>query len=210
MKKYDLYLFDFDGTLLDTIPALEYVFTVSYAAIGLKFDPKDTIEFSRIPLNVGYEKMHADPKKWVEFVENIDKSLDDIESIKRTSLYEETREFLDYLKSNKIRAGIVTSNNVKHVKEVLLDLDLPIDAFELFIGNKECEHFKPHPDPIHKALKTSKYTGELSSVVYIGDGMNDTISANAAGVDAVLIDRNNEFTESDKYQRIHNLKELFN
>ena len=46
-------------------------------------------------------------------------------------------------------------------------------------------------------------------VVYVGDGMNDAISANNAGVDAVLIDRNNEFTESDKYKIIRNLKELF-
>lgn len=210
MKKYDLYLFDFDGTLLDTMPALEYVFTVSYESIGIKFDPKDTVEFSRIPLSVGYEKLGADPAKWEQFVHYIDNSLDFPEALKRTHLFEESREFIEYLKANNIRAGIVTSNNSKHVKDVLKFLDLPIDAFEIYIGNKECQHFKPHPDPIQKALKAAKYKGDLSKVVYVGDGMNDTISANSAGVDAVLIDRIDVFEDSDKYQKIKNLKELFN
>ena len=43
MKKYDLYLFDFDGTLIDSMAALEYVFSYSYNQVGIKFDKDDTL-----------------------------------------------------------------------------------------------------------------------------------------------------------------------
>lgn len=209
MKKYKLYLFDFDGTLLDTLGSLEYVFTVSYESIGVKFDPNDTVEFSRVPLTYGYKKYGADPNKWEQFVKIIDESLDHEESMRRTKFYPESREFINYLYQNNIKCGIVTSNNSNHVKEVLRILDLPIDAFEIYIGNKECTRFKPHPDPILKALDESRFDGELDEVAYIGDGPNDMISANAAGVDAILIDRQNLLPSSDKYKKISNLMELF-
>ena len=209
MKKYDLYLFDFDGTLLNTMDALEFVFQVSYGHIGMEFKHEDTIEFSRIPLNVGFEKMHAKEEDWPEFCKYIDKSLDFEEALERNHPYPETYEFIEYLRKNHIRAGIVTSNNVHHVQEVLEHLNIPIDTFEIYIGNKECEFFKPHPDPIFKALLQYERAHEKDKIVYVGDGMNDTLSANAAGVDAILIDRVNAFPDSDKYTRISSLMELF-
>ena len=42
----------------------------------------------------------------------------------------------------------------------------------------------------------------------IGDGLNDMISANNAGVDAILIDRINAFKEDDRYLKISNLWEI--
>ena len=209
MKRYKLYLFDFDGTLLNTKPALSYVFKVSYAHVGLEFDVKDTMEFARIPLIVGYERMNGKPEDFPEFCRFIEQSLDFPDALHSNSPFEETLEFLRYLKEQGIHAGIVTSNTKKHVHDVLNILNIPTDIFELYIGNKECEKHKPDPDPINKALQHSKIHYDREDVVYVGDGINDTLSANAAGVDAVLIDRDNEFPESDKYIKIHNLLELF-
>lgn len=209
MKKYDLYLFDFDGTLIDSMDVLEFVFTVCYEHVGMHFDPKDTVEFSRIPLSVGYEKLKGKEENWPEFCRYIDKSLDFPESIHLNKPYKETYEFIKLLREKKIRAGIVTSNNIKHVQEVLNYMNIPIDTFEIYIGNKECNCFKPHPDPIIKALSRGEYKGDLNKVVYVGDGMNDVLSALGAGVQPVLIDRINAFEDSEKYIRISNLMELF-
>ena len=209
MKKYKLYLFDFDGTLLDTMPALSYVFTYCYAQVGVKFDPKDTQDFARIPLSVGYKKIGAPQELFKEFCKHIDLSLDFPEAISQSSPYEETMEFVKYLKENQIHAGIVTSNNVKHVQDVLKVVNIPVDTFEIYIGNKEVERFKPDPDPINKALIAAGPSFTKQDVVYVGDGMNDAISANNAGIDAVIVDRHEEFPDSDKYIRIKNLLELF-
>ena len=209
MKRYKLYLFDFDGTLLNTMAALEYVFTVGYEHVGMKFDPKDTVEFARIPLSEGYKRMNGKPENWQEFVDYIHKSLDFPKAIESNEPYEESLEFLKYLKDNKIHAGIVTSNKTTHVIDVLNVFNIPIDTFDVYMGNQEYKRFKPHPEPILMAIKATGRNYKLEDVVYVGDGMNDTLCANNAGVDAVLIDRIGEFPESDKYIRIRNLKELF-
>ena len=209
MKKYDLYLFDFDGTLLDTMPALEIVFRLSYEHIGTKFDSKDTVEFSRIPLDEGFHKLHADPNKWEDFCKYIELSLDFPEALKHNYPYPESMEFFKFLKENHVLAGIVTSNKDKHVKEVLEVMNIPVDTFAVIMGSKQYDNFKPHPEPILKALDELGYKGPLDKVVYVGDGINDTLCANNAGVDAVLIDRIDAFPESNKYIRIKNLMELF-
>ena len=209
MKKYKVYLFDFDGTLLNTLPSLDYVFRYSYEKIGIPYDSKNTLEFSRVPLTVGYERFQAPEERWEEFISYIDESLDHEEALKSNELYPETREFIDYINKEKIFAGIVTSNNKKHVKEVLKEFNIPVEIFSLYIGNKECHYFKPHPDPIFKAIEAMKYKGDYKDIVYVGDGLNDTISANEAGVTAVLIDRIGAFPESDKYIKIKSLMELF-
>ena len=209
MKKYKIYLFDFDGTLLNTFPALDYVFRYSFEQIGVPYDSNDLLEFSRQPLDRSYDKLQAPMEKWDEFIKNIDASLDHEAALKSNELYPETKEFIDYINKEKIYAGIVTSNNKKHVKEVFKEFDIPVHTFALYIGNKECHHFKPHPDPIIKALEHINYQGDLKDVVYIGDGLNDTISANAAGVQAILIDRDNIFPDKEEYIRIHSLMDLF-
>ena len=94
MKRYKLYLFDFDGTLLNTMSALEYVFSVSYEHIGMKFDPKDTVEFARIPLSESYKKMNGDPAKWQEFIDYIHAALDFPKALEANEPYEESLEFL--------------------------------------------------------------------------------------------------------------------
>lgn len=209
MKKYRIYLFDFDGTILNTMPALDFVFSISYEQVGIKFDTKLTKEYACIPIDIGYIRLKGSMEDFDKFYSFIEKSLDFQESLERNSPYEETYEVLQYLKENHIVSGIVTSNKISHVHDVMKAMNIPIDNFNIYIGNKECKNFKPHPEPIFNALKALGYEGPLDEVVYVGDGINDTICANNAGVDAILVDRDEEFQDSDKYIRIHNLKELF-
>ena len=210
MKKYDLYLFDFDGTLLNTLSSLEYVFTYSYGKIGINFKPEDTVLFSRVSLQQGYEIVHANPDDWPLFCDTIEASLDFPEALKRNEPYAESMEFFKYLEDHKILAGIVTSNKQKHVKDVLTVMGVDTRLFTVYMGSKQYENYKPHPEPILKALEVLGYKGPLDKVVYVGDGMNDMECAINAGVDAVLVDRINAFEESNKYIKIKNLMELFN
>ena len=210
MKKYDLYLFDFDGTLLNTLSSLEYVFTYSYGKIGINFKPEDTVLFSRVSLQQGYEIVHANPDDWPLFCDTIEASLDFPEALKRNEPYAESMEFFKYLEDHKILAGIVTSNKQKHVKDVLTVMGVDTRLFTVYMGSKQYENYKPHPEPILKALEAFGYKGPLDKVVYVGDGMNDMECAINAGVDAVLVDRINAFEESNKYIKIKNLMELFN
>ena len=86
--------------------------------------------------------------------------------------------------------------------------NIPHDVFDIYVGNQESDEFKPSPKPILEALKALKYTGKKEKVVYIGDAINDTISANNAGVEAILVDRANAFKDSPNYFRVSSLLDL--
>lgn len=211
MKKYDLYLFDFDGTLFYTLPSLIDIFLGAFKEIGLNAKKEDCLRYSRIPLTESFAELGGTKEMVAPFVEALERLIDDKQIMAKSEKYEESDAFFSYLNKNKIRAGIVTSNNKSHVLDMLIEFSVPLDTFEIIVGNKEAEGTKPDPRPILKALELAKIDkNDYSKVVYVGDALNDVLAAHNAGIDAVLLDRNKEFDDYPQYQRIYNLMELFN
>lgn len=209
MKKYELYLFDFDGTLFDTFPALNYVFKVSFKEVGINVTDEMIPWLSRVPLSESYETLGAPNDKEIiaKFIDKINESLDSEECIRLTKPFKETFELFDYIKRNNLKMGVVTSNNSGHVKDVLSHFGIDSNDFVTIIGNEESVKIKPDPTPILVALKESGYLYKKDKVVYIGDSFNDYYCAKNANVDAILLDRDNS---SDKdFKKISHLMELF-
>ena len=57
MEKFQLYLFDFDGTLFDTLPSSKYVFRKAYENIGFSFNEDDVLGFTREPIPDSYARL---------------------------------------------------------------------------------------------------------------------------------------------------------
>ena len=210
MKKFKLYLFDFDGTLFDTTEALKMVFKRSYEHEGVIITDEQCQKFSREPINIGYEELvggsEDDFWKWVDVINYY---LNGEESVSLSKEFEDTKLLHDTLnKMEDVQYGIVTSNNIPHIKDIYKYHGLDISKMSVLVGNHECQTPKPSPLPIQTALRMLNYKGNLSDVVYIGDALNDAISAREAGVVPVLLDRENIYPEGD-YIIIHSLKELF-
>ena len=208
MKKYQLYLFDFDGTLFNTMPALRMVFKNSYKEYGIDVTDEECITFSREPLPESYKRKGGDMSKFWDFVKVINYWLNGKESAELTELYDDTIPFHDYVREHRINVGIVTSNNIPHVKDIYQTKGIDCSNFVIFVGNQEAQTPKPDPYPILKALEMLNYQGDLMEVVYIGDAINDCIAAERAGIDCYLLDRHNEF-EGEPYKIIHSLMDLF-
>ena len=51
------------------------------------------------------------------------------------------------------------------------------------------------------------YQGDKKDACYVGDSLNDCIAATRAGIVPILLDRDNEYPDSE-YLRIRSLKEL--
>ena len=207
MEKFQLYLFDFDGTLFDTLPSSKYVFRKAYENIGFDFDEDDVLGFTREPIPDSYARLGAPQEKFSSFMEDIEKYVNSQESVNLTGIYDDTYDTIIDLRMLEADLGIVTSNNVPHVRDVLKKFDMQKDFFAVLVGNREAPNPKPSPEPILKALEMIGYKGDKKDVCYVGDSLNDCLSAVNAGIVPILLDRDNEYVDAP-YQRIKSLKEL--
>ena len=207
MQKFQLYLFDFDGTLFDTLPSSKYVFRKAYEGLGMTLDEEEVLGFTREPIPDSYQRKGAPKEKFDAFMEDIEKYVNSKESVNLTGIYDDTYDTIIDLRMLEADLGIVTSNNVPHVRDVLRKFDMQKDFFTVLVGNREAPNPKPSPEPILKALEMINYRGDKKDVCYVGDSLNDCIAAVNAGIVPILLDRSDEYPNSS-YQRIKSLKEL--
>lgn len=208
MQQFQLYLFDFDGTLFDTLETSKYVFRKAYEFLGIPLNEDEVLQFTREPIPVSYKRMGAPIEKYDAFIAQIEKYLNTTkESIDLTNIYDDTYDTIIDLRMQEADLGIVTSNNVPHVRDILRKFDMQKDFFAVLVGNREAPNPKPSPEPILKALEMINYKGDKKDVCYVGDSLNDCLSATNAGVVPILLDRDDEYQDAP-YLRIHSLSEL--
>ncbi len=208
MQKFQLYLFDFDGTLFDTLETSKYVFRKAYEYLGIPLNEDEVLQFTREPIPLSYKRMGAPIEKYDAFMAQIEKYLNTAqESIDLTDIYDDTYDTIIDLRMDEADLGIVTSNNVPHVRDILRKFDMQKDFFTVLVGNREAPNPKPSPEPILKALEMINYKGDKNDVCYVGDSLNDCLSAVNAGVVPILLDRDDEYKDAP-YQRIRSLSEL--
>ena len=209
MKEFDVYLFDFDGTLVDSYESLVLVFSGAYSKVGVKVPDGYVLRLMRCPLVAGYDELNApkDEESVKIFTDEILRLLDDEEVLRATKSYIEVEEVLKELVKRGKKLGIVTSNNKKHVCDVLKFLNIDKSLFSVIIGNEETKKHKPNPDPIYKGLE--KLGVSKKGVCYVGDALDDMNSALNAKVTPILVDRNDEYDGECEIE-ITNLKELLN
>lgn len=207
MQKFQLYLFDFDGTLFDTLPSSKYVFLMSYKNIGIDINTNDVIGWTREPIPNSYARLGAPKEKFDSFMKDIDKYVNSQKSVDLIEIYDDTYDTIIDLRMDEADLGIVTSNNVPHVRDVLRKFDMQKDFFTVLVGNQEAPTPKPSPEPILKALEMINYKGDKKDVCYVGDSLNDCLAAINAGITPILLDRDEEYLSSP-YLRIKSLKEL--
>ena len=207
MQKFQLYLFDFDGTLFDTLPSSKYVFLMAYKNIGISINEDDILSWTREPIPNSYARMGAPKEKFDSFMKDIDKYVNSQKSVDLIEIYDDTYDTIIDLRMDEADLGIVTSNNVLHVRDVLRKFDMQKDFFTVLVGNREAPTPKPSPEPILKALEMINYKGDKKDVCYVGDSLNDCLAAINAGITPILLDRDDEYLSSP-YIRIKSLKEL--
>lgn len=207
MQKFQLYLFDFDGTLFDTLPSSKYVFKKAYEKIGIELNEDDILGFTREPIPDSYQRVGGKKEEWPTFINYIEEYVNSKESIDLTGIYDDTYDTIIDLRMSEADLGIVTSNNVPHVRDVLRKFDMQKDFFTVLVGNREAPNPKPSPEPILKALEMINYKGDKKDICYVGDSLNDCISAVNAGIVPILLDRDGEYKDVP-YKTIKSLKEL--
>lgn len=205
MKEYDVYLLDFDGTTFDTSESLFPVFLHGFEAIGKKCTPEDARHYMHFSLPQAAKMANLSEEEFVPWAEEICRALDYEDSLSLVKIFPETKEVVLRLHSKGKKLGIVTGNLSDHVKKLLERFDLA-DIFTVIVGSDIYTRSKPDREPIDIALK--RLGVDSSSAVYVGDSLQDVECGHNAGIDAILVDRNDEHPDFAG-EKIKSLRQLF-
>lgn len=207
MTKYDVVVFDVDGTLIDTqetiLLSLQhmllrmtghlYHFKELYFALGIPGDK--ALEQLQI------EDREKAMKIWLTYN-------DRYEFLQKP--FEGISEMIEWLESQGIRQGIVTSRTREEFQKSIANYTF-IKKFETVICADDTTKHKPDPEPIRALL--DKMQIAPSRVLYVGDSVYDMECARKAGVDCALAVWGAHFPESIradyKLEKISDVKSLF-
>lgn len=175
-------LFDFDGTLADTIPLIVKSFHHTLEVSGLPaVDDVEARSWIGRPLQPVLEERF--PGRGAELTDtyrawNLAQHDALIERVPGMP------ELLKTLTDNEIRIGVASSKKTSTVLQGLRAVGL--DAhIEVLAGMDETANHKPHPEPLLFAAAT--LDADPTDCVYVGDADVDVLAARAAGMVAVAV-----------------------
>jgi phosphoglycolate phosphatase len=187
--EYDFWLFDLDGTLVDT--EWDYqrrVFDAVGSRLGRSFSDREaTVLWHGLggSRNANLETMGVDPERFWEIFHDVE---DGHERAKATYVYDDAAALLSVLSERDVPMGIVTHSQSYLANPVLERLDLK-RYFETVISCNEDVGWKPDPAPVELAMERLgvAHNGHVGSLT--GDSPQDVKAAHNAGIDAIHVER---------------------
>ncbi len=179
----DAILFDWDGTLADTLGSIYRANVAVMAALGLPFDVEAYRRHFAPDWRVMYERLGVPADRLDEANERWWAALDPA----ATTLFPGVRPALERLAATGRPLGIVTAGRSDRVAAELRDLELE-GLFGAVVYGDDLVAQKPDPAPLRLALARLGFAGRAADAVYVGDTPDDMRMAVAGGVRAVGIE----------------------
>ncbi len=175
-------LFDLDGTLIDSTEAILESFAKAYAKCGGDVPADENIKkLIGLPLELMFVKLGVDEANAMAYVTAYKEHYRTIHT-QKTTLLPNVQEAIT-IAHKCARLGVVTTKTSKYSRELLEHFDL-MKYFDVLIGSEDVTHFKPHPEPILKALDLLGYS--YGTVTYmIGDTISDILAAQEADIASI-------------------------
>ena len=183
--KYELILFDLDGTIADTDEMIVQTMNTLYDKYrnGHRTPREEVYYFSGPPITETLAKEFPNYDFDFMFSEFVKYSSENYP--KYVTLYPRTKETLLKLKENGYKLGIIT-NKMHNPTLLCLKLLGLENIFDVLVCFDDVKHPKPERESIDIAMKKMSVS-DFTKVLYIGDNKIDLDTANTAGVDGVLV-----------------------
>ena len=186
MKNYDTVIFDFDGTLLNTLEDLADA--VNFVMRANQY-PERTIEEVRCFVGNGIRRLmeQAVPKHVIG--EEFERVFEEFKNYYtehcqiKTCAYEGIMSLLSCLYEKRYAMAIVSNKNHAAVCE-LNDIYFK-EYINVAIGQKDGIRKKPAPDTVIQALK--ELGKDKEKAIYVGDSEVDFATAKNSGMDCALV-----------------------
>lgn len=175
-------VFDFDGTLADTIAIIVDAFRHSTTTVLGWAEDDDTIR-AGIGRTLADRMREIDPERAAE-LEGVYVPFMAAELPRRVSAYPGMVELVTDLRAAGVRVGVATSRRRAQTAAALAALGLD-RHIEVLVALEDTEIHKPQPDPL--LLACSRLGVDPTSSVYVGDAVVDVRAAQAAGMSSVAV-----------------------
>ncbi len=183
---YQLAIFDFDGTLVDSAPGIVQVMEQVVEEYEL---PGSVLDRWRhlvgVPLDTQMEIIF--PERDTTYRARIAQRYRCIYDTRLIGLcppFPGLTSMLDTLKAADIACAIASSKRRNIIEPVLDHHDLS-HHFQTIVGQQDIINHKPHPEAVHHIVQ--KLNVDHQDAVVIGDSMYDMEMAKNAGVDGIAV-----------------------
>jgi len=190
IREYGCYLFDMDGTLMDTGELIYRSFLHTLEHYGRARPERDAVVSGiGIPLHRQLEQFMG-PLSEDEFlsVYRVYNEFQKELASRYLSLFPGVMPLLKTLKAGGKKLAVVTSR-----KRMSLEYHLRLTEldgfFDVLITPESTLRHKPHPEPVLTAV--SRLAAAPGDSLFVGDSIWDMESGRAAGVDTAYIHRDN-------------------
>jgi HAD superfamily hydrolase (TIGR01662 family) len=186
-------LFDFDGTLGQSLGHWAFAYHESLTAHGIEVDLATALEacFNRRLSDVATHFKVKDPHALRETVwQKVKERMPLVES------YPLVASTLHNLKKLNYTLGVVSNSRRGHITPVLERWSVG-QLFDTVVTIEDVSSGKPNPEPIHKAL--SQLEATPTNAWMIGDSVIDISAGNAAGVKTIAFSptENHQFVSTE-------------
>lgn len=203
MKDYDLYIFDFDMTLFDSMKGVKRSYGKAFQTVGFPFDEKMCQIYIRESLDQTFARFSDSPCKKREFVSAFILE-SELSMIGNITIFPETEHVVKSLMLRGKRLCIASGKTEERITTILKNHQM-FGAFEFIVGYEKT--LEPKPSPYILNYIISKYNIPRDRICYVGDARNDMLAAKAAEIDGIYIPRGNPDDAPYAY-RIGSLTEL--
>ncbi|MCR5688568.1 MAG: HAD family hydrolase [Lachnospiraceae bacterium] len=184
--RYDLILYDLDGTIWDSIPTIMECFRHAYTEVlgTCERTDEDLMSYIGRPLVETFARHDEETARALlsSYLELNGKLLERDE----IDLFDGVSEELNKIKDMGIPQGVVTSKRIVSAGVTLRHKHLD-DFFDLYICKEDTDRHKPDPEPLLVAAKRLGIT-DMNRIIYIGDAVPDALCAKNAGCDFALVE----------------------
>lgn len=186
MKTFNIYIFDLDGTLLDTLQDLASAVNYALRQYGMPEHSLDDIRrFVGNGVRLLMERAIPEGAHHPQF-EDVFATFRQYymaHSLDTTRPYDHIPELLHHLKSNGCQLAVVSNKMMAATQELVAHF---FPEIEVAIGEHEAAGIrkKPAPDTVFEALRQ---LGNVTSAVYVGDSDVDLATARNSGLPCISV-----------------------
>lgn len=190
-------LFDLDGTILDSDAIIIQSWKTAHnqTSPDVEWNESKLLNMMGQPAEDIPEGMGVPEELHQKYLETFDQSIFNIQ----LPLFDDVLPVLEKLKEKSIPLGIVTGAKTGETLELLIQNNID-HFFTEIIGADLTERGKPYPDPINLAVEKLQLNSSKKDILFVGDSLNDLISAQTAGVTPLLLWRKDNEVPNDMQQ----------